>query len=282
MNSNRENGLVNEFQNCPIGVFDSGIGGLTVVKELKEILPNEDIVYFGDTARLPYGSKSNRLVTQYSIENAIFLNSKNVKTIVIACNTASAASSVFLRNFIKIPVIGVIECGAAVAVKLSANKRVGVIGTKSTIRSGAYSSTIKNLDKEMQVFELPTPLLVHLVEENWVEKKITGDILEEYLRPLLENNIDTLILGCTHYPLLKKRINEAAAGVTLVDSSQEIARLVKDTLANLNILSDRKELGNTCVYLSDAHPEFSKWSKDLLGKEMSADLMDREQHGLCL
>ena len=270
------------FQNCPIGVFDSGIGGMTVVKELKEILPNEDIVYFGDTARLPYGSKSTRLVTQYSIENAIFLNSKNVKMIVIACNTASAACSVFLRNFIKIPVIGVIECGASVAAKITENKRVGVIGTKSTIRSGAYSSTIKNLDREMQVFELPTPLLVHLVEENWVEKEITAAILKEYLSPLLENGIDTLILGCTHYPLLKKRISEIATDVTLVDSSKEIARLVKETLANHKILSDRGEPGNTCVYLSDAHPEFPKWSKDLLGKEMAADLLDREQQGLCL
>ena len=282
MNSNRENGTVKSFQNCPIGVFDSGIGGLTVVKEIKEILPNEDIVYFGDTARLPYGSKSNRLVTQYSIENAIFLNSKNVKMIVIACNTASAASSVFLRNFIKIPVIGVIECGATVAVKLSEKKRVGVIGTKSTIRSGAYSSTIKSLDMEMKVFEMPTPLLVHLVEENWVEKEITGAILNEYLGPLLENDIDTLILGCTHYPLLKKRINEVAPDVTLVDSSKEIARLVKATLANHSILSDRMEPGNICVYLSDAHPEFPKWSKDLLGKEMDADLLDREQYGFSL
>lgn len=153
-------------RNCPIGVFDSGIGGLTVVKELLRIMPFEDIIYFGDTARLPYGSKSNRLITRYSVENSIFLNSQKVKMIVIACNTASAASADYLRSFIKLPVIGVIECGALGAVRLTRNKRVGVIGTKSTVSSGAYSKTINNLDPEIKVFELATPLLVHLVEES--------------------------------------------------------------------------------------------------------------------
>jgi glutamate racemase len=266
--------------NCPIGVFDSGIGGLTVVKELLKIMPYEDIIYFGDTARLPYGSKSNRLITRYSIENSIFLNSKNVKMIVIACNTASAASADYLRRFIKLPVIGVIECGAAAAVKLTKNKRVGVIGTKSTINSGAYSKTIHNLDPEIKVFELPTPLLVHLVEENWIEKDITKVILEEYLRPLLENDIDTLILGCTHYPLLKKQIHDVTGKISLIDSSQEVALLVLNTLKMQDILSTRKEPGTTNVFLSDMHPEFSKWAKEFLGKEITADLINIEEHGL--
>ena len=270
------------FKNRPIGVFDSGIGGLTVVKELQKILPFEDIIYFGDTARLPYGSKSNRLVTRYSIENTIFLNSKNVKMIVIACNTASAVSSDFLRSFIKLPVIGVIECGATVAVRLTKNKRVGVVGTKSTIRSGAYSKSINKFDPEIKVFELPTPLLVHLVEENWIEKDITKAILKEYLKPLLENDIDTLILGCTHYPLLINQIYAIIKNISLVDSSKEIALLVLDALKKQNILSISKERGTTNVFLSDIHPEFSTWSKDVLGKEFTANLLDIEQHGFCL
>ena len=268
------------FKNCPIGVFDSGIGGLTVVKELFKIMPFEDIIYFGDTARLPYGSKSNRLITRFSVENSIFLNSKNVKMIVIACNTASAASSDYLQSFIKLPVIGVIECGALGAVRLTRNKRVGVIGTKSTIKSGAYSKTINNLDPEIKVFELPTPLLVHLVEENWIEKDITKAILEEYLKPLLENDIDTLILGCTHYPLLKEQIHAITGKISLVDSSKEIALLVLNTLKIKNILSTRKEPGTTNIFLSDMNPEFSKWAKEFLGKEITANLIDIEQHGL--
>ena len=268
------------LRNCPIGVFDSGIGGLTVVKELLKIMPFEDIIYFGDTARLPYGSKSNRLITRYSVENSIFLNSKNVKMIVIACNTASAASADYLRSFIKLPVIGVIECGALGAVRLTRNKRVGVIGTKSTINSGAYTKTINNLDPEIKVFELSTPLLVHLVEENWIEKDITKAILKEYLEPLLENDIDTLILGCTHYPLLKEQIHAITGNISLVDSSKEIALLVLNTLKIQSILSSRKEPGTTNVFLSDMHPEFSKWAKEFLGKEITANLIDMEQHGL--
>jgi len=267
------------YKNCPIGVFDSGIGGLTVVKELIKMLPFEDIVYFGDTARLPYGSKSNRLITRYSLENSIFLSSKNVKMIVIACNTASSASSNYLRSFIKLPVIGVIECGALGAVQLTKNKRVGVIGTKSTINSGAYSKTINKIDPEIKVFELSTPLLVHLVEENWIEKEITKTILEEYLRPIIKNDIDTLILGCTHYPLLKEKIHNVAGKISLIDSSQEVALLVLNTLKMQNILSTRNEPGTTTIYLSDMYPEFSKWAKKFLGKEIIAHLIDIEQHG---
>jgi glutamate racemase len=267
-------------RNCPIGVFDSGIGGLTVVRELLSVMPFEDIVYFGDTARLPYGSKSNRLITRYSVENSIFLNSKNVKVIVIACNTASAASADYLRSFIKLPVVGVVECGALGAVRLTKNKRVGVIGTKGTISSQAYSKTINNLDPDIKVYELATPLLVHLVEENWIEKEITKAILGEYLEPLLKNDIDTLILGCTHYPLLKEQIHAVAGDISLVDSSKEIALLVLNTLKIQNILAARKEPGDTKVFLSDIHPEFSKWAKDFLGREITANLVDIEQQGL--
>jgi glutamate racemase len=270
------------FKNYPIGVFDSGIGGLTVVKELHKIMPSEDIIYFGDTARLPYGSKSNRLIIRYSLENSIFLNSKNVKMIVIACNTASAASSDYLRSFIKLPIIGVIECGALGAVRLTRNKRVGIIGTKSTITSGAYSKTIKNLDPEIKVFELPTPLLVHLVEENWIKKNITKSILEEYLDPMLENDIDTLILGCTHYPLLKEQIHAITGKISLIDSSEEIAMLVLNTLKIHDTLSGKKKPGTTSVFLSDMYAEFPKWANKFLGKEITANIIDIEQNELSL
>ena len=230
------------YRNRPIGVFDSGIGGLTVVRELLRVMPFEDVLYFGDTARLPYGSKSTRLITRFSVENAIFLHSKNVKMIVIACNTASAASSDYLRSFIQLPVIGVIECGALGAVRLTRNKRVGVIGTKSTIKSGAYTKSINNLDPDIKIFELPTPLLVHLVQgRTRIEKDITKTILEEYLNPLLENDIDTLILGCTHFPLLKEKIRDITGDVALVDSSKEVSLLVLNTLRIQNVLSDKKE-----------------------------------------
>jgi glutamate racemase len=268
------------LKNRPIGVFDSGIGGLTVVKELLRIMPFEDIIYFGDTARLPYGSKSDRLIKRFSLENSIFLNSSNVKMIVVACNTASAVSADYLRSFIKFPVIGVIECGALGAVRLTRNKRVGVIGTKTTINSGTYSKAINNLDPNIEVFELPTPLLVHLVEENWIEKEITKTILEEYLEPLIENDIDTLILGCTHYPLLRQQIQGIVGNIALVDSAEEVALLVLNMLRVQNILSGKKEPGITKVFLSDVHPEFSKWAKEFLGREIAADLIDTEQHGL--
>lgn len=268
------------FKNCPIGVFDSGIGGLTVVKELLKVLPHEHIIYFGDTARLPYGSKSNNLINQYSLENSIFLYSKNVKMIIIACNTASATSSDYLRNFIKIPVIGVIECGALGAVRHTKNKRVGVIGTKSTINSHAYSKTIQTLDPEIKVFEFSTPLLVHLVEENWIEKDITNSILEQYMNPLLENDIDTLILGCTHYPLLKKQIRAITGKISLVDSSHEVALLVLNTLGILNIISTREESGQIKVFLSDIHPEFPTWANGFLEKKITTSLVNLDNHGL--
>lgn len=265
---------------APIGVFDSGIGGLTVVKELIQIIPHEDIVYFGDTARLPYGSKSNRLIMRYSVESSIFLNSKNVKMIVIACNTASAVSCDYLRSFIKPPVIGVIECGALGAVRVTKNKRVGVIGTRSTINSNAYTKALNNLDPEIKVFGLPTPLLVHLVEENWIENKITREILEEYLKPLLENNIDTLILGCTHYPLLKEQIRKITGSeVSLIDSSQEVALLVLNTLKIQNILSPKKERGILNIFLSDMYPEYIRWAKELLRQEISATLVEPGESG---
>ena len=168
-------------RDLPIGIFDSGIGGLTIVKSIIEIFPNEKLIYLGDTARLPYGSKTESVVKKYSLENSKFLINKKIKAIVIACNTASAISMDYLKDKIDIPIIGVVNSGALAAVNATKNKKIGVIGTKGTIKSRAYSNIIKKIDNEIEVFELPTPLLVPIVEENWINKKITLDILHEYL-----------------------------------------------------------------------------------------------------
>ncbi len=186
----------------PIGVFDSGIGGLTVVKRIANTLPEEDIVYFGDTARVPYGSKSNSTVIEYSIQDARFLMNKNVKVIVAACNTASSIAIEQLRKNFDVPVIGMIEPGAQLAVKETKNKKIGVIGTRATISNKAYSKEIKRLDPQILVFEKACPLFVPLAEEGWIDHKATYEIAEEYLAELRDLKIDTLVLGCTHYPLL--------------------------------------------------------------------------------
>ena len=261
----------------PIGIFDSGIGGLTVLKEISTIMPNEDIVYFGDTARLPYGSKSEKTIIKFSVENTIFLNSKNVKLIVIACNTSSAVSLDYLRNFIKLPVIGVVECGALAAVQKTRKKRVGVIGTKATIKSCAYSKAIKRLNSEIEVYEVSTPLLVHLVEENWIERDITKAILMEYLSSLIDLDIDTLVLGCTHYPLLAKQIKEIVKDILLVDSAVETALLVLNTLKSQDMLTSKTSPATIDVYLSDMHPDFDRWAHDLIEKEVSPKIVNTIQ-----
>jgi len=265
------------LNNCPIGVFDSGIGGLTVVKEMITIMPYEDIVYLGDTARLPYGSKSESAVKQISEENAIFLNSKNVKLVVIACNTASAVSLDYLKNMIELPVIGVIESSALGAARVTRNKRVGVIGTKTTIRSAAYSRAIKKFDPNIEVYEVATPLLVHLVEENWTDKDITKEILKEYLSPLIDLDIDTLVLGCTHYPLLAGRIREIVKDIILIDSATETALSILKVLTDKNILTNKKTPATLNTFITDIHPDFEKFATDLTGKQVSLKFVDIKQ-----
>jgi glutamate racemase len=260
--------------NNPIGIFDSGIGGLTVLKEISKLMPHEDLVYFGDTARLPYGSKSESTIIKYSLENTFFLNSKHAKIIVIACNTASAVSLHYLKNIIKLPVLGVIECGALAAVRTTRKKKIGVIGTKATIKSGAYSKAIKALDSEIEVYEVPTPLLVHLVEENWIERDITKAILMEYLSPLLRLDIDTLVLGCTHYPLLDNQIKELIGNIKLVDSAIETAHSVLSTLKTDNLLTNKRSSAGIDIYLSDMYPDFNRWANDFIGKEFSLNIVN--------
>lgn len=253
----------------PIGIFDSGVGGLLVLKEITKIMPNEDIIYFGDTARLPYGSKSPHTIIRFSIENIVYLSSFNVKAVVVACNTATAIASDFLHNFIKIPIIGVVEPGAKAAIQVTKSKQIGVIGTNTTVKMKAYTRALKKLDPSINVYEIATPLLVHLVEENWINRKITKSILKEYLTPFKEKGIDTLILGCTHYPFLSKAIQEIMPDVALIDSSHETALSVKIILESDHFLTEKTTMPMIQIYLSDFHPDSIKWATDLIDIDAS-------------
>ncbi len=252
----------------PIGVFDSGMGGLTVVKEVMRHLPNEKIVYFGDTARVPYGPKSKETVIRFSIENILFLLKNNVKMIVVACNTASSvALSIIEQNF-KVPIMGVIEPGVCEAVRITENKRIGIIGTKTTIKSASYETQIKKLDSKIKVYSSACPLFVSLVEEGWLKTKITREIVREYLLPLKKKNIDTIVLGCTHYPLLKPMIKEVLGPkVKLVDSARQVAYRAKEILTEQELLTSKKnkEKKNVCFYVSDEPDNFAIQGEKFLG-----------------
>jgi len=211
----------------PVGVFDSGIGGLTVVREIFRLLPEEPVLFFGDTARLPYGPKSRETVIRFARQNARFLLSRGVSCIVVACNTASSVALPFLEKEVSLPVIGVIEPGAGAAARATKNKRVGVIGTRGTVASGAYDRALAGIDESIRVYSEPCPLLVPLAEEGWIDHPVTFGVIREYLEPLLAESIDTLILGCTHFPVLKNAIQEVVGeGVTIVDSARETALLL--------------------------------------------------------
>lgn len=253
----------------PIGVFDSGIGGLTVVRQLLNTLPNENIIYFGDTARVPYGSKSNETIIEYSIQNAQFLMRKNVKAIVVACNTASSVALPALRQKFQIPIIGMIEPGAKMSIESTRNNKIGVIGTRTTINSNAYSKAIKKLNPQINVVEKACPLFVPLVEEGWLNHKVTYEIAEEYLKELNEYDIDTLVLGCTHYPILSKVIREVIGKeVKLIDSGIAAAILVKDELIKFDLLSNSYALGNYDFYLSDFPIKFQEIAEMFLGRKI--------------
>jgi glutamate racemase len=212
------------YNPAPIGVFDSGIGGLTVAQEVIRQLPHESVIYFGDTARVPYGPKSPETVRRYSREIAHFLQEQGVKTIVIACNTATAHGLTTLREEMDMPIIGVVEPGARAAVAASTQGHVGVIGTVGTIKSGAYERAIRVLDPDVLITVRACPLLVPLVEEGWTDHDATRIIVREYLEPLIAAEVDTLVLGCTHYPLLKPLLREVLGpDVRLIDSAEETA-----------------------------------------------------------
>ena len=253
----------------PIGIFDSGLGGLTVVKEITKLLPKESIIYFGDTARVPYGTKSKRTIEKFSCQNVHFLTRFKVKLIIVACNTSSSLALPLLKRTFKIPIIGVIESGVKEAILMSRNKRIGVIGTRATISSGVYKKTLRSFDKKIKAFSISCPLFVPLVEEGWLHKDITEKIASYYLRFLKEKKIDSLILGCTHYPLLKLVIKKVMGEkIKLVDSALAVAKEAKHLLEEKHLESDTKPKHQ--FFVSDEPLNFSKEGSKFLGKKLKA------------
>jgi len=264
-----------DVNSLPIGVFDSGLGGLTVLKAITALMPNENTTYLGDTARVPYGSKSEKTVTRFSLENANFLIGKGIKLLVVACNTASAYSLKALQEHCDIPVVGVIKSGALSAAKVSKTKNIGVIGTEGTVKSGAYTKTILDLLPRARVFEHACPLLVPLVEEGWLDNDITRQVIETYVQNFKGDSgegyrVDTLVLGCTHYPLLKKTF-EVVLGesVQLIDSAIETASTVKSVLEYMNLSNDKmpgKRFHQ--FFVSDLNERFKMVGRLMMGKEL--------------
>jgi glutamate racemase len=249
----------------PIGVFDSGIGGLTVVKALRDLLPNESIVYLGDTARVPYGPKSAETVQRYAIELAELLTRRNAKVLVVACNTVSSVALPILMTKFSVPVIGVIEPGARAALQASRNRHIGVIGTRATIRSGAYEKALRATDNNVRVSSRACPLLVPLIEEGLLEDDVTDQLILRYLQPLVADRIDTLVLGCTHYPLLTNAITRVLGRqITLVDSAQNCARAVEEMLDQQSLRAAPQNRGELHVALTDAADNFLNVARDAL------------------
>ncbi|MBQ2288405.1 MAG: glutamate racemase [Lachnospiraceae bacterium] len=253
---------------APIGVFDSGVGGLTVVREIIRQLPSENIVYFGDTARVPYGTKSRDTVIHYSEQIVNFLQTKQVKAIVIACNTATAYALDVLKEKLDIPIIGVVRPGAITAVNATQNGRIGIIATEGTVGSGIYPKVIKEYNSEIQVVQKACPLFVSLVEEGWTNDPITDEVAKRYLRSLLDSNIDTLVLGCTHYPLLRKTIGRLVGEkVTLVNPAYETACSLREMLKSEGLY---RESGKTSYhfYVSDGAERFHDFANSILPVEL--------------
>lgn len=251
----------------PIGIFDSGVGGLTVVRQIHRALPRENLVYLGDTARVPYGTKSPQTVVRFACEDAGFLVRQNVKAIVVACNTASAWAIPTLERAFGLPIFGVILPGAQAALEQTLSHRIGVIGTGATIRSQAYDQSIRSRDERVKVFSRACPLLVPLVEEGWLSHSVTKAVLREYLAPLLRQRIDTLVLGCTHYPLLKPAIREAVgSAVALVDSAESCAEYVRERLHKLKLLTrNRRREGVIQPFVTDEVERFQQLAARFLG-----------------
>jgi glutamate racemase len=255
----------------PIGVFDSGIGGLTVVREMMHQMPGESILYFGDTARVPYGPKSPETVARYSEEAAAFLLSRDVKLIVIACNTATAHAAARLSGTLPVPVIGVIESGARAAVEATRSGRIGVIGTTGTIRSGAYDLAVRRRLRDARVYAQPCPLFVPLVEEGLARHAAARLVAEDYLRPLQEMDVDVVILGCTHYPVLRELIADiVGSDVRLVDSATETALEVAATLDRLDMRRIGGDAPTHVFTASDAPLRFRDVGRAFVGEVLQA------------
>lgn len=255
----------------PIGVFDSGIGGLTVVRELRCALPGEDILYFGDTARVPYGTKSPETVIRFTRESLTFLTRRGIKLLVVACNTASAVALPVLKTAFPVPMLGVILPGVKAALRRTQSRRIGVIGTEATIGSGAYADALRAGNAALTVLQQPCPLFVPLAEEGW----LTGDLpmmaARHYLRPLIDQGIETLILGCTHYPMLKQPIAATVGeAIHLVDSAEETARETARLLRELQLTQPRSSGGACHVFVSDTAQRFESIGSSFLGARLES------------
>lgn len=266
--SNKQLDEAKALSYAPIGVFDSGVGGLTVAREIMRQLPDERIVYFGDTARVPYGSKSKETIIRFSRQIIRFLKTKNVKAIVVACNTASALALEEIQSELDIPIIGVLKPGAKVAAETTQNGKIGVIATESTIASQLYTRVIQSHLPQAQVLGKPCPLFVPLVEEGWMKDPVTMEVANRYLEPLKESGIDTLILGCTHYPLLRSTVRQVMGEeVNLVNPAYETAIELKHLLCEMNLLNDgqgRFEGPIHQFYVSDAAEKFKNFANSIL------------------
>lgn len=269
------------MDNRPIGVFDSGLGGLTVLSEIMKKSANESIVYFGDCGRTPYGMKSKETVIKYTFQDIRFLLNQDIKAVVIACNTASSASLDLVKaEFGSIHIIEVIKPGANAAVKETKNKRIGIIGTSATINSGVYERAVKEIDNTIKVYSKACPLFVPLVEEGWWENDITLRTAEKYLMPLKEKDIDTLVLGCTHYPLLEATIRKVMGDdVKLVSSATEIAKIINKIISDEEIGRDEKIKPVYRYYTSDSVEKFEEMGSNILGKKIfSVEKVDIEKY----
>jgi len=250
-----------------IGIFDSGVGGLTVLQATRKLLPGRDLVYLGDTARVPYGTKSPETVKRYALQAAEFLAQQNVEMLVVACNTASSVALDTLRATFPVPIVGVIEPGAEQAIAATSNKRVGIVGTEGTIHSGAYPQALRQLDAQVEVWGQACPLFVPLAEEGWAEHAVARLCAEEYLRPLIEHDIDTLVLGCTHYPLLKKVLQQVLGpAVTLIDSAAATAHKVAALLEEKGRCPDG--VGQVRFFVTDVPRRFCRVGGAFLGAEL--------------
>ncbi len=267
-----------------IGIFDSGVGGLTVLREIIKAMPQEDTIYFGDTARVPYGTKSPETVIRYAHEITSFLVRRDIKLLVVACNTVSAVALNGLKRHFPIPVVGVIEPGAKRAVEVSRSGRIGVIGTAGTIKSSAYSRAIKRLNAQAEVLTRACPLFVPLAEEGWTDNQVARLTAQSYLQDLKEAGVDTLVLGCTHYPLLKPLICETMGpDVALVDSAEETARSVAEILSRKKLLRPPTEKGNHHYFVSDVPAAFIRVGNRFLGGRLGdvyqVNLDDEREEG---
>lgn len=260
----------------PIGIFDSGLGGLTVVKSVLELMPQEDIIYFGDTAHVPYGTKSGEQITEYVMNDVRFLSGFDIKAIVIACNTADSVAKTKIEEKYPLPVFGAVQPAAMEAAKRTKNNRVGVIATNATIQSGAYERAIKRFNSEAVVISEACPLLVPLVEEGRFLKGdiVTESVMREYLEIMKKEEVDTLVLGCTHYPLLTDIVSAEMPGVNIVSSSEAAARSLKDILGRNNMLNDAEHSGTMRIFVSDKAQDFEKHAEIFMGRKITGNVIE--------